>query len=159
MKVRDIMTTGITCISMPTPITEVSKRMERDGVEVVAVCHSGKFRGLVAKDDVADYIAHSGNRKKGKIGKLAKRLKPQASPGLESMEAARIMARSDVRALPVTQNGMLLGVLTWDDVAKDRFAASALALRPIPQSRPGGTKQPATALYRGRLTTPASSTW
>lgn len=118
-KVREIMTRNIFCISPFAPITEAVQEMRRSGTGIVCICHNGKFRGLITNREMPIAAgANAINPGKERVGSFVDKHHPKISPGDETMKAAKVMLRNGVRELPVVQNGKLLGLLKFDDIAR-----------------------------------------
>jgi len=125
MKVKDIMTRDVTGVQPSASIVEVARQMRDYGVSVIAVCENGKFCGVITERDVVMSMS-SGNGNHQRAGALAHHRHPMVSSGVEVTEAARMMTEHGVRALPVVQNGKLVGLLTLDDLARESLALAAM---------------------------------
>jgi predicted transcriptional regulator len=85
------------------------------------------------------------NPGKERVGSLLNKHRPKISPGDETRQAAKVMLRNGTRELPVVQNGKLLGLLKFDDIARESpaliamLSARLLTLR----HRPKGSTFPA----------------
>ncbi len=96
------------------------------------VDEGGRLLGMITRDEIMR-AAHSPERYKS-VRDLMKTNVPTISPQADLFEEALpILRQSGLRALPVTENGELVGMLTIEDVGQ----ASLLGPRPKETSRPG----------------------
>jgi len=86
---------------------------------IIPVCDKGKIRGVIAAGDiVCNVVADTRNPKREQAKALMNNSYPMVSPGEEIIRAAILMVKHRVQALPVTQNGKVIGVLTWSDILR-----------------------------------------
>ena len=53
MKVKDLMSTNITCVSENTPISQIASHMRKDNVGSLPVCDdAGHLKGIVTDRDL-----------------------------------------------------------------------------------------------------------
>ena len=127
--VAEILGPNRLCVSPSTLISEVARKMRDYGLELIAVCESGKFRGVVTEKEIISRIVVSAQDPKRKhVESLMINDIPKVSPGAEVMEAAKIMASHRITYLPVVQNGRFFGILTLNNLAKGSLAAAAVVL-------------------------------
>ncbi|MGH0030187.1 MAG: CBS domain-containing protein [Myxococcota bacterium] len=107
----------VTTVSSDTSARQVARRMGRDGVGCVVVVDDGRPCGIVTDRDLALRVT-------------ARDLEPDATPTASIMSRSplmldagepltrvvRAMSENAVRRIPVTQEGRLVGIVTYDDV-------------------------------------------
>jgi CBS domain-containing protein len=121
------MTTSVVTTEPSASIVGVAELMRDSGRHVIPVCEKGKFIGLVTERDIGASLASCGANPDGRrAGELANSRHPMVSPGVDMMEAAKLMAQHGVQVLPVAINGRLLGLLTLDDLAGESMALAAM---------------------------------
>lgn len=139
-KVGETMTKDFVSVPPSAPIVEVAQKMRDYGTSFIPVCENGRFRGLVSEKDIITHIvATAHNPKREHTRSLMSRRQPIVSPGEDLIQAAKTMANSGVRAVPVAQNGRLLGLLTLDDMAQESLALAAAVLVKTAKERPKET--------------------
>ena len=135
MLVKDLMNTGISCVKEDTSLKQIAKQMKQEDVGLIPVCNDkGEVLGVVTDRDLVlralarEIGDHSGEKKApGKSGAQESQLKARdvmstnivcASPDMNTHHAALLLAKYQVRRLPVTQNGKLVGMLSMADIAR-----------------------------------------
>lgn len=135
MLVKDLMTTGISCVKEDTSLKQIAKQMKQEDVGLIPVCNDkGEVLGVVTDRDLvlramAREIGDHAEQKKAsvpadtesiqlKAGDVMSTNIVSASPGMNTHHAALLMAKYQVRRLPVTQNSKLVGMLSMADIAR-----------------------------------------
>lgn len=131
MKVKEIMTDQVVSVERHDPVTKAAGLMKQCDIGSVPVRSEGKFCGILTDRDIVLRCVASGdsaeNMTVGQImtsGELA-----CVSPEHSVTEAARIMAKEQVRRLPVCKNGEVVGMISLSDIAstKQMFSETAAA--------------------------------
>ncbi len=119
MKVSDIMSSPVFVDPGDTAET-VSKLMFRRNVGAIPVCTpDGRLRGVITDRDVTMRVTAAGVDPKTVTAEDIMTKDPVTlSPDEGVKVAAELMAKSQVRRLPVTHGGKLRGMLSLGDVAK-----------------------------------------
>lgn len=135
MLVKDLMTTGISCVREDASLTQIAKQMKQEDVGLIPVCNDkGEVLGVVTDRDLvlralAREIGDQAGTKKtpSEDGAESDKVKARdvmstnivcASPDMNTHHAALLLAKYQVRRLPVTQNGKLVGMLSMADIAR-----------------------------------------
>ena len=119
MKVQEIMTPRPISVGPDEPVTAAARLLSRCNLGAVPVCDAqGHIRGMVTDRDIALRCVAMGNSPSLKISEIMSRniAAVEASESVEN--AARLMGERQVRRLPVTENGRLVGMLTLCDLAR-----------------------------------------
>ncbi len=117
MKVRELMTTNVSFVNPNTPISQIAKQMEELNVGCIPVCDEGKHAlGIVTDRDIVIRSVSNGNTGASAQDVMSENL-VYASPEMDAHEAADLMARNQIRRLPVVDNGKLVGILAIGDLA------------------------------------------
>lgn len=119
MKVREIMTSRPISVGAEEPVSAAARLLGRCNLGAVPVCDSsGRVRGMVTDRDIALRCVAMGNSPDIKVAEIMSRsiVCAEAEDSVEN--AARIMAARQIRRLPVTENGRLVGMLTLCDLAR-----------------------------------------
>jgi CBS domain-containing protein len=131
--VREIMSTDISCCTPLDNAYEAALLMKQQDVGVIPVVENGQLVGLVTdRDLVVRGIAekHPGS---SKITDLMSTNIVSVSPNDSVEKAAELMAKHQIRRLPVVENGQLVGMLSLGDLAVEEQAdeQAGIALREI----------------------------
>ncbi len=134
MLVKDLMTTGISCVKETASLKQVAKQMRQENVGLIPVCNDkGEVLGVVTDRDLVlralarEIGDRAGEKKEQRDAGDFSRLKAGdvmssnivcASPDMNTHHAALLLAKYQVRRLPVTQNDKLVGMLSMADIAR-----------------------------------------
>jgi CBS domain-containing protein len=130
MKVRDIMTTDVTTLAPTAFISEVAQVMRQLNVGSIPLVENGQMVGVITDRDITIRVVADGLDPHLETADLHMTKNPiSASPDWSAEQAAEIMAREQIRRLPVVENGLLVGYLALGDLAvqnKDRQVGETL---------------------------------
>lgn len=117
--VRDLMTPGPASVEPSTPVVEAARLLGREDVGSLPVVEGGRLVGIVTDRDIAlRVVAEGKDPGSTSIGEVCSRDLVSARPEQELDEALALMARRQVRRLPVVEEGdRLVGILAQADVA------------------------------------------
>lgn len=125
--VSDIMTTNLITVSKHDPIMTVSEIFDQNRIHHVPVTEKGKLVGIVSK---SDYLFYRRGYTKSNIGSDEIRLRINhveeiMTTGIATLEsderinvALEIFKENLFHAIPITNNGMLVGMVTTFDIIK-----------------------------------------
>ena len=141
MKIRELMTNDVFSVSPQDPIVKAARIMQQRNVGCIPVCdRQGQVVGILTdRDIVIRVVAEGRDPNKLDVNKVMSNDITCATPDMEGEEAAGIMARHQIRRLPVTENGRLTGIISIGDLATNNIFVdeAAQALKDISQpSRP-----------------------
>jgi CBS domain-containing protein len=118
MKVRDIMNTEVTFASAAQPIADVAHIMRQLDIGSLPVVQDGRLLGIITDRDITIRVVADGL---DPVMETAERHMSRdpivASPDWPIEQAAQLMAREQIRRLPVAENGRLVGYLALGDLA------------------------------------------
>lgn len=132
MKVRELMTPNPTCAQSDTTVEEIATWMKSENIGCVPVMdEDGEVMGVITdRDIVLRCIASGKDPAECHADDILSEQAIVASPEMDSKEAARLMGESQVRRLPVMEDGRLVGMLSLGDVAvkenDDRLSGDVL---------------------------------
>lgn len=128
MNISDIMTERVISISEDEPVIAAAKLMKQNNIGSLPV-RDGKnrLRGIVTdRDIVLRCVAGNIDPQELRIGEIMTRNLVTASPFEDTEKVAQRMGYSQIRRLPVTDNGILVGIVALGDIAKsDEFRMEA----------------------------------
>ncbi|MDO4816285.1 MAG: CBS domain-containing protein [Bacillota bacterium] len=132
MKVFDLMSDSIITVGASEPVTAAARLMQKYNIGAVPVCDDkGHLRGMITdRDIVIRCIALGKSAKDTVISETMTRGAITIDDRAHISEAARLMADAQVRRLPVCRDGLLVGMISLADLARnsdcDTEAAEAL---------------------------------
>ncbi len=131
MKVKEIMADGVIGVEAEDPVIKAAELMKRWDVGAVPVGSEGKFIGILTDRDIVLRCVACGESANGlTVGQImTEDGLACVSPEHSITEAARIMAKEQVRRLPVCKNGAIVGMISLSDIAQTRqmFSETAAA--------------------------------
>ena len=118
-RVADAMTRDPRSVELETPVTEAAKILRDEDVGSLPVVRDGRVSGMVTDRDLAIRVLAEG-RDPGstRVADVVSGDPVTVRPNQDLDEALRLMARHQVRRLPVVEDGdRLVGILAQADVA------------------------------------------
>jgi CBS domain-containing protein len=116
--VRDVMTPGVRTVSPSQSLAEAAEVMKGEDVGSVPVVEEGRLVGIVTdRDIVIRAVAERRDPQTVKVDEVASQELVTVEPEQDLDEALALMARHQVRRLPVVEAGQLVGMLAQADVA------------------------------------------
>ena len=117
--VRDVMTSNPRTIDSSTPASEAARLMRDEDVGSLPIVDGDRLSGMVTDRDIALRIVAEGKDASTSAGEIASRDLVTIDPDQGIDEAARLMARHQLRRLPVVEeDGRLVGIVAQADVAQ-----------------------------------------
>ena len=117
VSVRDAMTDKVLTASPNTTVAKAAKLMAERGVGSIIIARSKKPVGILTERDLLMKVVSLDLKpSKVKVGKIMSTPIMTIGPDTDITEAARMMARSKIRRLPVVERGALIGLVTASDI-------------------------------------------
>jgi len=118
--VRDAMTGNPRVIGRDSTVVEAAKMMREEDVGVVPIVDGDKLVGTLTDRDIAIRVVAEGkDPNTTKAEEVASREIVTIDPQQDLDEALRLMARHQVRRLPVVEeDGKLVGIVAQADIAQ-----------------------------------------
>ncbi len=139
MLVQDIMQAELITITPETTLPEALRLVQRRGVRHLPVVENGNLVGIVSDRDLKRAMPSAATSLSAqelnylldrvKVGEFMTRGVITIAPMFPVEETARIMVTEKISALPVTEGGRLVGIVTETDVLR-LFAKAMGALEP-----------------------------
>lgn len=129
MKVRQIMTNSAVSVGAGENVEVAARTLHRYNIGALPVCGSdGKLCGMVTDRDLVLRCVAAGKQPgQTPVRDVMTRRVISVTPETSVEEARSLMAQSQVRRLPVTENGRLCGILSLGDLATHGADGQALA--------------------------------
>lgn len=118
--IRDVMTTDPQTIDSSASVEDAARLMRDGDVGSLPVVDDGKLTGVVTDRDITVRAVAAGkDARTTKVGDVLSQDLVTIDPQQELDEALRLMARHQVRRLPVVEeDGKLVGIIAQADVAE-----------------------------------------
>ena len=118
MKVRDLMTSHICCVSPDMTLENASKLMCGADIGVVPVCDNGGIIGIITDRDIITRGISKGFSPQEKIEKIMTKNVVSVTPDADIKEAVKLMSDKQIRRLPVVSGREIVGMLSVGDIAR-----------------------------------------
>lgn len=118
MNVKELMSTGICSVRPEASIYEIARQMRKLDVGAIPVCNDkGEILGIVTDRDIVLRCIASDPPRYTASGIMSGNI-ISAPEEMNIHDAALLLSRNQVRRLPVTSGGRLVGMLTTSDIAR-----------------------------------------
>jgi CBS domain-containing protein len=117
--IRDVMTTNPKSLESGSSVMEAARLMRDEDAGIIPIVEGDKLVGTVTDRDIAIRVVAEGRSPESTtVGEIASRELVTIDPQQNLDEALRLMARHQVRRLPVVEeDGKLVGIVAQKDVA------------------------------------------
>jgi len=150
MTIQDIMTRDVITVPSSMTIAEVARTMRHSDVGSLPVVDDGKLVGVITDRDIVTRVVAEG--RDPQVEQAQDYLTSDlvvAAPDWSIERASQIMAREQIRRLPVVDGGVLVGYIALADLAAtDEDAQTGHTLQQI--SEPSNTQGPTAGREVGR---------
>ena len=99
-------------------LADAVKTMAQQNLGSLVVIEQGRMVGMLSFHEILQSLGSSGDLSNVKIADIMERDPVTATPEMEVNDLRRTMLESGARYLPVLQEGKLIGVISFRDVAK-----------------------------------------
>lgn len=125
MKLREIMTDTVIRIDPDESVAVAARTLAHYNVGMLPVCGSdGLLRGVVTdRDLVTRCIAAGQSPATTRVREVMTTSVVSAKPDMDTVAAARLMGRQQIRRLPVLENNRLCGMVSLADLANREESA------------------------------------
>ncbi|MBI2124682.1 CBS domain-containing protein, partial [Candidatus Pacearchaeota archaeon] len=118
-KVYDCMTTKPVSVSSDTSLEQCARMMAKNHVGALVIKDDHKSAGLITEQDIVrKAIAKGINPLTKNVRDFMEKKLKTISPNDDIYDALIVMRDSNIRHLPVVDNGKMVGLLTLKDVLK-----------------------------------------
>lgn len=116
--IRDLMTQNPRAVRPDDTVVDAARMMRDENVGSLPVVDSDRLIGMVTDRDVSVRVVAEGrDPSEVSVQEIASRNPVTAEATSDLNEALQLMARHQVRRLPVTEEGRLVGIIAQADVA------------------------------------------
>jgi CBS domain-containing protein len=118
MNVIDIMKENVVEIERNATALDAMRIMIENDIGSLLVDGENKFGIITRKDIVNKVIAYGKDLREVKVGEILNEPILTISSDLSVKEAARLMAKTNVRRFPVMEDGKLIGLISNSDILR-----------------------------------------
>lgn len=120
MKVKDLMSTSTISVRSETSLEQVAKQLRQGDIGSVPVCddHDRVVGIITDRDIVIRALSGTGSEKPKTAGDIMTKNPIVTNPDMNVHEAALLMAKNQIRRLPVVESQRLSGMLSMADLAR-----------------------------------------
>ena len=116
--VRDAMTEEPRSIGASTSVVEAARLMRQEHIGSLPITENEQLVGMITDRDIATrVVAEAADPKTTSVGEVYSRDLISVEPDKDIDDALQLMARHQVRRLPVVENGRLVGIVAQADIA------------------------------------------
>jgi CBS domain-containing protein len=117
---RQVMTSNPRAVETSTPVMEAATMMKSEDVGSIPITEGDRLVGMLTdRDIVMRVVAEGKDAQSTTAGEIASRDLVTIDPDQSLEDAAKLMARHQLRRLPVVEeDGKLVGIVSQGDVAK-----------------------------------------
>ena len=122
MKVKECMCENVCYCNSNSTISEAAKKMSENHIGCIPVCNDEKcVVGILTDRDITlRSVACNEDANTTKVSEIMSCNTVCCDCNSEITEASKIMGDEQVRRIPVTENGKLVGILTLGDMARSK---------------------------------------
>ncbi|GLI06954.1 MULTISPECIES: CBS domain-containing protein [Paenibacillus] len=123
---REIMTTDCSTVTLKDNVYEAAVKMKQEDTGFIPVVEGRKLIGVLTDRDLV--IRGYAEKREGSaaIKQVMSERVVSVPPETTVDEAAKIMAKEQIRRLPIVENGDLVGIVSIGDLAvRDKFEDEA----------------------------------
>jgi len=118
--IREVMTPGPETIQADQPVAQAAKLMKEADAGMIPVMENGNLLGTITDRDIAlRVVAEGKDPQSTMVREIASTDVVTIEPDRDLAEALQLMAKHQVRRLPVVESGRLVGVVAQADVARE----------------------------------------
>lgn len=121
LKIKDIMTKNVKTVNSNDPVSQAATLMQEINVGSIPVVEGKKVVGIVTDRDIVLRNVANEKTPHEKISSVMTKNLISVSPETDIHEAAHIMAKNQIRRLPVINNEELMGIVSIGDLAVEEI--------------------------------------
>jgi CBS domain-containing protein len=133
---RNIMAQNVVSVSSEATIQEAAAMMSQHNVGSIPVVDGGQIRGIITDRDITLRSTSQGLPATTPISQVMSANLVTGTPEMDIHEAADLMAKQQIRRLPVVENNQVVGMVALGDLATKNIyqneAGAALSSISVP---------------------------
>ena len=117
--VRDAMTEDPRSIGASESVVDAARLMREEDIGSLPITDSEELLGMITDRDITTrVVSEAADPKTTSVGDVCSRDVISVEADTDHEEAVALMARHQVRRLPVVENGKLVGIVAQADIAR-----------------------------------------
>lgn len=116
-QVRDLMSTEVEVCSLLDNIFEVAVKMKEENVGSIPIIDNERLVGMITDRDIVLRCIAEKKPPSSKVEEIMSSNLISIKPEIDTREATELMAKHQIRRLPVVEEGKLLGIVALGDFA------------------------------------------
>jgi CBS domain-containing protein len=117
--IKDVMTREVRACEPTATVVEAAKVMAQEDVGPIPIVEDGRLVGIVTdRDIVVQVVAAGRDVNSTTVGDIASRDLVTVSPDDDLDDALTLLAKRQVRRLPVVEGDRLVGIVAQADIAR-----------------------------------------
>lgn len=117
LRVRDAMTRKVETVSKDALVGEAAQKMAEKNIGCVVVVDKGKPVGILTERDIlVNVVAKNKLANEVHVGEIMSSPLLTVTPNTSIIEAGKLMAKHNIRRLPVIEKEKLVGIITNKDI-------------------------------------------
>jgi CBS domain-containing protein len=126
-EIREVMTADPRTVTADSTVAEAARLMRDEDTGIAPIIEGERLIGVITDRDIAIKVAAEGkDAQSTKVSEIAASDLVTIDPQQDLDEALRLMAKHQVRRLPVVEeDGKLVGILAQADIARHADSARA----------------------------------
>jgi len=117
--VRDTMTDNPRSLAASASVVEAARLMREEHIGSLPITEDEQLVGMITDRDITTrVVAEAADPKTTSVGDVYSRDLVSVKPDEDLADALQLMARHQVRRLPVVENGRLVGIVAQADIAR-----------------------------------------
>ena len=121
MQVRELMTTRIVSVEPLTTVKDAALLMNKHNIGSVPVVENGAVRGMLTdRDIVVRCVAEGKDATSIKVNDICSSGAVTVRSSQSVKDAMHVMSTEQVRRLPVVDDGKIIGMLSFADIAREK---------------------------------------
>lgn len=119
MSAKDVMTSPVETIGVDAAVIEAVTRMNKSRHGSILVMENDELVGIITERDILERIVEQfADPKALKVDKIMSSPVVTIPPDMKIDEAAKLMAKNNIKKLPVIEDGKLVGIVTSMDLVR-----------------------------------------
>ncbi|AXM90535.1 CBS domain-containing protein [Anoxybacillus ayderensis] len=114
------MTRQVATVTPDQSVQEVAQLMNEHNVGAIPVVENGKVKGMITDRDIALRTTAQGLTPSTPVSQVMTSDVVTGTPNMSVDEAAKVMAKNQIRRLPIVQNNELCGIVALGDIATNQ---------------------------------------
>lgn len=109
MKVKDVMSRNVVCISPTSTVIEAAQLMQKHNIGIIPVCDATRIVGIVTDRDIVVRNIANGTGVDKEVRDIMTNDVKTVTIDMDLKDATDIMDEAKVRRLPVLENNKVVG--------------------------------------------------